>query len=74
MVRKRLYFNNKDWNKIFELSFKTTEESKIQWLRFKNFHKIIPKKIKESSVCSFCKRVNDTIEHFIVDCFYVKEL
>lgn len=74
MVRKRLYFNNKDWNKIFELSFNTTEESKIQWLRFKNFHTIIPKKIKESSVCSFCKRVNDTIEHFIVDCCCVKEL
>ena len=31
-----------DWNKIFELPFKSIKELKLQWLQFQILHRIIP--------------------------------
>lgn len=36
-IERGFILNNKDWNKIFELPFKTTKESKLQWLHFKPY-------------------------------------
>ena len=48
-VNKRLergfIFNNKDWNKIFELLFKTTKESKLQWIQFQRTRYVICQKL-----------------------------
>lgn len=30
------------WHKIFELPFKSTQESKLHWLQFQILHRIVP--------------------------------
>lgn len=66
---------------MFEFPFKTTKQSKLQWLQFQILHRIIPTndflhkiKVKESPACSFCKSANETIEHLFADCYCVKEI
>ena len=66
---------------IFELPYKTSKESKYNWLQFHTFHRLIPtnkylKKLKltDSNLCTFCKLEAETIEHLFVDCPYVKEI
>lgn len=39
-----------------------------------NFTNNAKKKIKESPVCSSCKRAEETIEHLFGYCYYVREL
>ena len=62
MERQRLFFSEKDWNKIFQLPFKSIKESKLQWLQFQSLHRIISKndylyKLKKvnSPLCTFYK-------------------
>lgn len=69
------------WHKIFELPFKSTQESKLHWLQFQILHRIVPTnkylfKIKkaESPVCTFCKRDEESIGHLFYECTIVKEL
>ena len=74
-------FSEIDWNKIFELPFKITHESKLQWLQFQILHRIIPTnaylfklKITDSPKCTFCKCDIETIDHLFFECFHVTEL
>ena len=36
-------FTDLEWNQIFELPFKNTPETKIQWLQFQILHRIVPR-------------------------------
>jgi hypothetical protein len=52
-------FSDTNWSKIFELPFKTTQESKFHWLQYQILHRICPTnqylfklKIKDSPMCS----------------------
>lgn len=70
-----------EWNSIFELPFKTSKESKFQWLQFQILHRILPTNeylfklnIIDPPTCSFCNEDIETIEHLFVDCFHVKEI
>jgi hypothetical protein len=56
------HFTSSKWRKTFELPFKVTQQSKLQWLQFQVLHRITPTslylhklKIKSSQTCSFCK-------------------
>lgn len=76
-----ILFTDAVWNKIFELPFKITQESKLQWLQFQILHRIIPTnyylfrlKLIDSPSCTFCKNDIETIDHLFVECFQVKEL
>lgn len=75
------YFTQDIWKKIFELRFKVTQESKLQWLHFQILHRIVPTnyylfnlKIISSPNCTFCKGDTETIEHLFYECFEVKNL
>lgn len=55
------------WNNIFELPFKTSKESKCQWLQFQILHRILSTNeylfklnIIDSSACSFCNQDIET--------------
>lgn len=74
-------FTEIEWNNIFELPFKTSKESKFQWLQFQILHRMLPTNeylfklnIIDSPACSFCNQDIETIEHLFVDCFHVKEI
>ena len=74
-------FSKTDWKNIFILPFRTTTETKLQWLQLQIIHRIIPCniflfkiKVTDSPICSFCKEDLETIEHLFADCHIVKEL
>ena len=74
-------FSKTDWKNIFILPFRTTTETKLQWLQLQIIHRIIPCnnflfkiKVTDSPTCSFCKEDLETIEHLFADCHIVKEL
>ena len=76
-----VFFDEADWNKIFELPFKVTQESKFHWLQFQILHRIIPTnyylfklKLIDSQACTFCLSDIETIDHLFVECFKVKDL
>lgn len=76
-----IFFREKTWSRIFELSFKVTQETQLRWLQFQTFHRIVPTNeylfklnILNSSLCTFCKNYIETIEHPFYDCIHVKEL
>ena len=74
-------YEETDWYKIFELPFKITRDSKLQWLQFQTLHRILPTnyylhklKLIESPNCSFCGENPETIDHLFVECYEVKKL
>ena len=78
---KGYIFSQTDWNKIFELPFKSIKESKLQWLQFQILHRIIPTndylyKLKKanSPICSFCKIEIENIDHLFFKCPLVNDL
>ena len=73
-------YEETDWHKIFELPFKITRDSKLQWLQFQTLHRILPTnyylhklKLIESPNCSFCRKHPETIDHLFVECYEVKK-
>lgn len=74
-------FSELEWKNIFELPFKTTQESKLQWIQFQILHRIFPCnyylhriKIIDSPICTFCKMDFETVDHIFVECPHVKEI
>lgn len=74
-------FSEKTWSRIFELPIKVTQETKLRWLQFQTFQRIVPTNgylfklnILNSSSCTFCKNYIETKEHLFYDCVHVKEL
>ena len=70
---KGYIFSQTDWNKIFELPFKSIKESKLQWLQFQILHRIIPTndylyKLKKvnSPLCTFCKTEIENTDHLFL--------
>eukprot|EP00105_Crassostrea_gigas_P040116 XP_019924264.1 PREDICTED: uncharacterized protein LOC109619185 [Crassostrea gigas] len=62
-------------NDAFNVCFKTTKDTQLQWLQFRLLHRILPvnhylKKIKvvSSDCCSFCKHEVETIQHVFINC------
>ena len=69
-----------EWSKIFQRSYQTIWETKIQSLQFKIIHRIIncnkklfDMKIKETPKCSYCDAIDD-IPHFFMRCENVLDL
>ena len=70
-----LDINELPWYKIYKLPFKTTKNTKIQWLQYRMLHRILGTndllykiKLKESNRCDFCKESVETIEHIFWSC------
>lgn len=71
----------KQWRKIYSLSFKCTKDSKLLLLQYQLLHRILPINyhlhrvgIVNSPLCYFCQQTPETIEHIFVDCYLVKEI
>ena len=74
-------FSELEWENIFELPFKISQESKLQQLLFRISHRLFlcnyylhRLKLVDSPLCVFCKRDLETIDHLFVECPCVKEL
>ena len=70
--------DDKIWNKIFLLPFKSCQEPYLQSFQYRIIHRIFPSnywlnilKIKENPTCEFCDE-DDTIEHYFVYCHTVR--
>lgn len=73
--------NEFDWGNISELPFKVTLESKIQTMQYQILNWIVRTnnylykiKLKDSSLCSFCKLNIETIENLYTECPEVKDI
>ena len=63
-------FTDFEWNQIFQLPFKTTLETKLQWLQFQILHRIVPTnlyfsklKLIDTPSCTYCNNDIETIYH-----------
>lgn len=68
-----------DWNQIFMLPYIAVRDTKLHYFQFRFLQRILGVnnflyriKIKESSLCTFCHEVNETLEHLFWECDYVK--
>ena len=70
-----------EWENIFSLPFKLTQNTKLQWFQFRINHKILATnlflhKIKkiDTNICTFCIKEIETIEHIFWECEVVQGL
>ena len=68
-------FKFDEWEQIFELTYKTTNDTLLQWLQYRTLHRILPtkhylKKIKkiDSDICDFCGEETEDIPHLFFNC------
>lgn len=73
--------NNLHWKNIYKKPMETTNDNKLKMLQFKILHrKIATNKflgmigIKDTQLCTFCKKHIETIEHLFFDCIYTKSI
>ena len=81
------YFENEfnetnfDWKKIYLLPRKVTTDTKLRNFQYKILNNILLLnkllfrfKVEDSSVCSFCKLVDETALHLYYQCVVIKDL
>lgn len=78
---KGYYFSRKEWNLIYNLPFKCTQETRLQWLQTQLLHRISATSkylcncnLINSATCSFCGQLTETIDHLFSECYLIKEL
>ena len=71
-------FSNKYWQRHYIIPFKVTNDTKLQWLQYRIFHRILATnsyllKINyiDSELCTFCNTESETIIHLFWECQYV---
>ena len=78
-----VYFtlSEQQWKSIFHLPFINTKSTKLQWLQFRINHHILTTNtflfkigLKDSKLCSFCNRHEETICHILWECPDVQDL
>jgi hypothetical protein len=70
-----------DWKIYYQLPFKITTDTSIQWFQVRILHRIIgtnyllyKMKIKDNPFCTFCRKELETIEHIFWECERSKQL
>ena len=60
---------------VFNVCFRTTYDSTVNWLQYRILHRILPVKyylkkinITASDSCTFCNENSETIQHVFVKC------
>ena len=73
--------DRKWWQEHYNIPFSVTTDTKLQWLQFRIFHRIIATnsylfqiKYVDSDVCTFCHYEKETITHLFWDCIYINPL
>lgn len=74
-------FTRNEWNLIYNLPFKCTQETRLQWLQTQLLHRISATNkylcncnLINSASCSFCGQLTETINHLFSECYLIKEL
>ena len=72
-------FNNLNWKNIHSLPFKSTIDTKLRSFQYKYIMRILPTNqflskcnIINSSLCDFCNRQPETLEHLFWECHFVR--
>ena len=72
-------FNNLNWQNIHSLPFKSTIDTKLRSFQYKYIMRILPTNkfltkcnIISSSLCDFCDRQPETLEHLFWECHFVR--
>ena len=76
-----LNMNDDNWKNIYRLPYHATIESKLRSFQFKVNHniyytneKLHMVKMSDTPLCAFCKKENETLAHFFVECESVRPL
>ena len=71
---------NLDWCQIYKIPAKSCRNTKLHWFQYRLLHRILATNdlllkcgITEDSLCTFCKRVPEKIEHLFWYCNVVME-
>ena len=66
---------NLEINTIFTKLKKTTQDTRLRWFQYRLIYRILPtqrflflRNIADSSVCTFCGKEEETLEHLFWDC------
>ena len=77
---KKYSVDNNEWKIIFNEPFKITKDTTMQWFQTRINHKILATnkflckiKVTNDPKCSFCAISEETIEHLLWECNYVKD-
>jgi hypothetical protein len=70
-----------DWKKVYNLPFKVTKNTKLQWLQYRINHHILvtnhflsKAEIIDNPDCTFCHTESETVQHLMWNCNFVKSL
>lgn len=80
-IENGINFSRKEWDTIYMLPFKTTAETKLQWFQFQMLHRLSATNyylnicgIKDSTLCSYCNQLPETLDHLFSECYLIKDL
>ena len=72
-------FENINWSKTFNLTYKVTQDVKLRWFQYRLIHRLLPtqrylyiRKIVEDPICNLCQQEEQDIEHLFFDCEVIK--
>ena len=73
------YNDNFNWEKIFQHCIMTTADVQLRWFQMRILHRLLPTekylhtcKIAGSPLCNFCNAEQQTIEHLLWKCTFIK--
>ena len=73
--------DHNNWQTIFKIPYKITNDTSLHWLQYRILHRILPtkqylKKIKkiENDFCEFCGQESEDIMHLFFNCNHVTVL
>ena len=68
-----------NWNTVFYIPFKISQDTKLRWLQYRINHRILGtnyllKKMNknDSALCTFCNEKEETITHLFWECQYIE--
>ena len=82
-IQKWQEIDNKeyDWKNILSLPYLAVRDTKLHYFQFRFLHRIpgtnmflFKINVKDSPLCTFCQRNNETLEHLFWDCDYVSNV
>jgi len=73
-------FENLNWKEIFLHCYKTSGDVQLRWFQTRLLHRVLPTqrylflcKIKDSPLCNFCEKDEQSIVHLFFDCDLVSK-
>lgn len=68
-----------DWSQIHVKAFQTTQDTRLRWFQYRIINRILTTnlflcriKLKDTSLCTFCKEEEESLSHILCKCPFVK--